>query len=95
MISSQQIEKLEKLCAIKLTNEEKIGFMEKLEKVIEMISTLQSVELPALKNEGKTSAECIFPEIEKRGESELLLNNVKHQIIHNSIVIKSSLTDSN
>lgn len=86
----QEIKRLQKLSCISLSPEEEQKLWKQLPDIIGFLNQLPYVESVA-KNEGKLTLRTISG-IKEHTDSKKILRNVKHEIINNSIVIKSVLS---
>lgn len=92
MLSDKQFDHLQQLANIKLSPEEQVKLVAQLDNIIEFIGQLDQVKISSVKKNNTAefplrtvSGVREFPDAKK------LLDNVKHPLINNSIVIKSSL----
>jgi len=89
-ISEEQLRKLEDLSNISLSSDEKKLFLDKMDAVIGLLEWLKSVSEISSKINDKKTLDTISG-VEEYGDSKWLLDNVEHEIVNNSIVVKSVL----
>ncbi len=92
-LTSDQITKLQDLSAIKLSHEEEQVFFDKLWSIIEFLAQLKQLDLTDISlDDGDVwhYMETVHG-LDEFSDSEALLHNVEHELINNSIVVKSSL----
>lgn len=92
MLSDKEFAHLQQLANIKLSAEEQVKLGTQLDNIIQFIGQLDQIKISSKKKTKQTelSLRTItwtreFPDTKK------LLNNVKHPLVNNSIVIKSAL----
>lgn len=92
---SQNIKHLQKLSCIALSPEEEKKFWTQLNDIIGFLGKLSDIRLIIdnwqLKNTKKKLTLRTIKWVKENIDSEKILNNVKHPIVNNSIVIKSVL----
>lgn len=92
---SQQLIHLQKLSCIALSPEEEKKLWTQLNDIIWFLGQLQELKLQnselRMKDEGKLSLRTIAG-IKEDQDGEKLMKNVKHEVINNSIGIKSVLS---
>jgi len=92
--SKEELKKLEQLSLIKLTEGEENVFVSKLEGVIDFLWKLNDIPIGVDKKLDGSVENSLIPisGVSVCEGSESLLKNVKHEIVNNSIVIKSVLS---
>ena len=93
MLSDKEFLRLQQLANIKLSPEEQVKLGTQLDNIIKFIGQLDQIKISSTPKKNKKSGLTLrtiawvheFPDTAK------LLNNVKHPLVNNSIVIKSAL----
>lgn len=95
-LTQQELEHLEKLSNVNIDDSQKEKFLKKLDSVIWMLDTLNSIDTSNISeiNWLWTTLRTI-PWIKDFSNKKEILQNVKHDVINNSIVIKSALSNDN
>lgn len=94
VLTIKDLEHLSKLCALKLTDEEKSKYLWQLDEILEFVSQLDEVDVDWIKplSHPWEWKYLLTREWVKDFEAKKeLLENVKHQIKNNWIVIKSPI----
>ncbi len=90
-----EIQRLQKLSCIALSPEEEKKLWKQLEGIIDFLGKLPDSKMTndqwLMTNDGRLTLRTIAG-VKENAESKKLLQNVKHPIINNSIVIKSVLS---
>lgn len=91
-----EIKRLQKLSCIALSPEEEQKLWSQLEGIIAFLGQLPDSELKILNSEFRIAEAKLtlrtIAGIRQDSDSKTLLKNVKHEVINNSIVIKSVLS---
>ena len=90
-ISIEQIEHLAKLSKLALTPEEKQKYSQQLGSILAFLDTL-TLEEKKEKNSDLDHSVDLFLEEQDYSDPQSLLQNTKHPLLQNTIVIKTSLT---
>ncbi len=101
-LTSEQLEKLQQLSSIDLNISEKEDFLQKLDPIISKLDELWSVNIsdisPSLSKRGLggdlntlRSLDTTFEWDKQKNIAENIMKNVEHEVINNSVVIKSVL----
>lgn len=92
MLSPEEFKRLQTLANIKLSPEEQAKLGKQLDSIIQFLGQLDQIKITSSKKNKKSELSLRtvtwtreFPDTAK------LLDNVKHPLVNNSIVIKSSL----
>lgn len=91
---TQEIKRLQKLSCIALSPEEEQKLWKQLTDIIGFLGKLPQSKAESLKLKAKSDKISLrtIAGIKESSESKKILKNVKHEIVNNSIVIKSVLS---
>jgi aspartyl/glutamyl-tRNA(Asn/Gln) amidotransferase C subunit len=93
-VSESEIRRLQKLSCIALTPEEEKKLWKQLNDIIGFLGQLPETKVKSeewrVKSEGKLTLRTIAG-IKESSDNKKIMENVKHPVINNSIVIKSVL----
>ena len=93
-LTAQELEHLEKLSNVKIDISEQEKFLTKLDSVIWMLDKLNSIDTSNINEINWLWARLrIIPGIKDFQNKKEILQNVKHDVVNNSIVIKSALSN--
>ncbi len=91
----QEIKRLQKLSCISLSPEQEQKFWTQLTDIISFLGKLPDTKMNdewwIMNDKGKLTLRTI-PGTQENPDGERILKNVKHGIVHNSVVIKSVLS---
>jgi len=92
-LADQEFEKLQNLACISFDSEEKKIFLEKLEGVIEFLWQLKNVSVVSDEVKGTSDNKYLEPKegVEEYDDPKGLLRNVEHEVMNESVVVKSVL----
>lgn len=96
-ITSEQLKKLQTLSNIDLNTSEQEDFLQKLDPVIAKLEELWSVDVSDIAIEDRDEVtlralETTFEWEKQKNIAENIMKNVEHEVINNSVVIKSVLS---
>lgn len=93
-LTAQELEHLEKLSNVKIYLSEQEKFLTKLDSVIWMLDKLNSIDTSNIKEINWLWGKLrIIPGVKDFQNKKEILKNVKHDVVNNSIVIKSALSN--
>lgn len=93
-LTTQELEHLEKLSNVKIDISQQEKFLTKLDSVIWMLDKLNSIDTSDIKEINWLWAKLrVIPGVKDFQDKKEILKNVKHEVINNSIVIKSALSN--
>ncbi len=95
-LTTEQLEKLQTLSNIKLNATEQEDFLKKLDPVISKLEELWSVDISNISMGGSSGVtlralDTTFEWEKQKQIAENIMKNVEHEVINNSVVIKSVL----
>ena len=100
-LTSEQLEKLKQLSNIKLNSSESEDFLQKLDPIIAKLEELWSIDISEVSSSignwdrGEVvlrALENTFEWEDQKDIAEKIIKNVSHEVINNSVVIKSVLS---
>lgn len=98
ILTNQELERLQKLACIKLSAQEQTKLWSQLQSIISFLDKLQEIstlneDKPSVKSGGGINNPLrVIGWVRPFEDTKALLQNVKHEKINNSIVIKSVLS---
>ena len=90
-LTDEEFEKLQSLSCIKFEGKEKEEFLWKLDAVIDFLGGLKNVEFDENMSEVQVEWKFLEPKkwVNEYGDPKWLLKNIDHEIVNNSVVVKS------
>ena len=93
-LTTQELEHLEKLSNVKIDESQEVNFIKKLDSVIWMLDKLNTIDTSEIKEINWLWSKLrIISWTKDFPHKKEILQNVKHDVINNSIVIKSALSN--
>ena len=93
-INKQELVHLEKLANINIDVSQEWGFLKKLDSIIDKLDELNKFDTKwELITSDNTNSLRTISDTKSFEDEKKILDNVKHEVINNSIVIKSTLSD--
>jgi aspartyl/glutamyl-tRNA(Asn/Gln) amidotransferase C subunit len=94
VLDQKELKRLQKLACISLSPEEQVKLGNQLQGIISFLDTLQEIKISCEQKQTDTSENPLrtWKGVRKFDDTKALLQNVKHEKINNSIVIKSVLS---
>ena len=94
-LTSKELEHLEKLCNIHIEKSQQEIFLQKLDSIVNKLNELNLIDTNNINIQNNTQKSLrILWWISDFPDKKELLENVKHEVINNSIVIKSALSNN-
>jgi len=92
-LTREDIDKLQQLSAVALSDKDADNFFGKVESVIAFLDQLSELDVADMAIDGDSPDTLISPVlgVEVFSDAQMLLKNVSHEIVNNSIVVKSPL----
>jgi Asp-tRNA(Asn)/Glu-tRNA(Gln) amidotransferase C subunit len=92
MLSPEEFLRLQQLANIKLSPEEQVKLGTQLDNIIQFIGQLDQIKISSTNNNKKPGLTLrTIAGVREFPDAKKLLDNVKHPLVNNSIVIKSAL----
>lgn len=93
-LKNEELKHLEKLSCIKIDDEQESVFLKKLDSVVTKLNDLNKIDTNDINitNSWDNTLRTLQG-INNFENKKWIINNVKHEVINNSIVIKSSLSN--
>lgn len=89
-LNSQELEHLQKLSNIKIDASQKQKFLQKLDPIIQKLDELNQIDTSDIKsNDVLDNSLRVLSDSKNFPHKKEILENVEHEIINNSIVVKS------
>jgi len=92
-LSVQELQHLEKLANIKINDNETSTFLNKLDNIIDKLHELDKIDTSWINDLTVWNTLRCIPGNKDFENKQWILSNAKHEIINNSIVIKSSISN--
>ncbi len=93
-LTAEQLERLQKLAHLHLTDEERNEFLGQLDSIIGFLQQLNDIDTTDVEPLTHPSHGHVTPIVDQEAhndDSDLILANVKHRLINKAIKIKSQL----
>ena len=102
MITSQEFDRIAKLALLQISDNEKDSFLHKMEHVIDLIDPLRTLDIDQMRYDlsipsfdSKHPVSFVSSDnVKAQMQRDIFFSNISHQCINDSIVIKSSLVQS-
>lgn len=94
-LTPQELEHLETLCNVHIDDSQKWPFLKKLDSIVDKLNELNSIntENVDIQSNSQNSLRVLWWISDFPNKKEIL-DNVKHEVVNNSIVIKSALSNN-
>lgn len=94
-LTTKELEHLEKLCNVHIEESQQENFLKKLDSIVNKLNELNLIDTSDINIQDNIQKSLrILWWISDFPNKKELLNNVKHEVINNSIVIKSALSNN-
>ena len=94
-LTAQELEHLETLCNVHIDNSQKWVFLEKLDSIVDKLNELNSINTDNIEIQSNSQNPLrVLWWVSEFPNKKEILDNVKHEVVNNSIVIKSALSNN-
>ena len=94
-LTTKELEHLEKLCNVHIEESQQKNFLKKLDSIVNKLNELNSIDTSDINIQDNTQKSLrILWWISDFPNKKEILDNVKHEVVNNSIVIKSALSNN-
>jgi len=94
-LTTKELEHLEKLCNVHIEESQQENFLKKLDSIVNKLNELNLIDTSDINIQDNIQKSLrILWWISDFPNKKELLDNVKHEVINNSIVIKSALSNN-
>ena len=94
-LTTKELEHLEKLCNVHIEESQQENFLKKLDSIVNKLNELNLIDTSDINiQDNIQKSPRILWWISDFPNKKELLDNVKHEVINNSIVIKSALSNN-
>lgn len=92
-LNKDELKHLETLCNIHIDESQQEIFLKKLDSIVDKLNELSNIDTTNITSKSNNNSLRVIWWTKDFPHKKELLHNVKHEIINNSVVIKSALSE--